>query len=347
MQTAIYFGWRYAKAVHDTHQKAAGSYATGFEDPRLAGDLTARYQQFLVDYKLFPTQLYGKGMPDLTFLKRCKQEGLLGLINIEYIDLSKPPKYYLDRLDKIVPELKEAGLYENAILYGFDEFTIEKADKIAAELRPIKQAYPDLKIMATVAFDPFMSNSPLKDLIDIWVPISFNYPKWADAEKYRKMGKQVWLYTCLANWAPNNFIYSPPIQIRGLVGAGAIQNRTDGWLYWCANYWEQTKPLETGPLTDWIVASVGPPGDGCLMYAGPTGPVPSVRLENYRDGIEDYDYYKILQQLLEEAETQKTIPADKLDAARKLLAVHWNPYGDPKVLTAERDKVAEAILSLR
>ncbi len=35
-------------------------------------------------------------------------------------------------------------------------------------------------------------------------------------------------------------------------------------------------------------------GDGCLIYPLPDGPVGSIRLENIRDGIEDYDYLALL-----------------------------------------------------
>lgn len=350
LPTAVYFGWRFVKAVHETHRKAVSvAPPYGWEDPPVAESLAREYQQFLLDYKLFPTQLYSVSSPDIAFLKRCKQQGRLGIVNILYIDCSKPPEYYLDRLRAIVPELKKEGLYDHAVLYGFDEFEGDQTGKVAAQLRPIKRAFPDLKVMTTVRCDPFKPGSPLKDLIDIWVP---EYPGLdpAQAAEYRKIGKQVWKYTCLSPPRPNGYISSPLLEARGLLGADAMRSRQDGWLYWCSNYWqEQTEPMTSGPLTIWNVTNFGPcpPGDGCLMYAGPAGPVPTLRLENYRDGLEDYEYYKILEKLLTAAEAHNTIPADRLKAARDLLAVRWDPYAGPTVLSAERRKLASAILELK
>jgi hypothetical protein len=37
------------------------------------------------------------------------------------------------------------------------------------------------------------------------------------------------------------------------------------------------------------------PGDGQLLYPGEDGPLPSVRLANIRDGIEDYEWLALLE----------------------------------------------------
>ena len=59
--------------------------------------------------------------------------------------------------------------------------------------------------------------------------------------------------------------------------------------------------LESGPYTDWPVAVGGFNGDGLLTYVGPGGtPLPSLRLENFRDGLEDYAYAKLLEEKLRE-----------------------------------------------
>ena len=61
------------------------------------------------------------------------------------------------------------------------------------------------------------------------------------------------------------------------------------------------------PFTDWLVhpGNEGVAnGDGYLTYVGPDGiPLPSIRLENFRDGLEDYAYAKILERMLKERET--------------------------------------------
>lgn len=45
----------------------------------------------------------------------------------------------------------------------------------------------------------------------------------------------------------------------------------------------------------WNAGSIaGMTGDGCLVYPTRDGPVSSIRLENIRDGLEDYDYLALL-----------------------------------------------------
>jgi hypothetical protein len=46
-------------------------------------------------------------------------------------------------------------------------------------------------------------------------------------------------------------------------------------------------------------------GDGSLLCAGPNGkPLPTIRLENYRDGMEDYAYGKILEEIIRRYEAK-------------------------------------------
>ena len=65
-------------------------------------------------------------------------------------------------------------------------------------------------------------------------------------------------------------------------------------------------------------------GDGQLTCIGPDGtPLPTVRLENFRDGLEDYAYAKILERMLKERETgnRERGKEDWVRRAREALAV--------------------------
>jgi len=56
-------------------------------------------------------------------------------------------------------------------------------------------------------------------------------------------------------------------------------------------------PITDGPFLDWDPASYRDyNGDGSLLCPGPGGrPLPTVRLENIRDGLEDYAYVRMLE----------------------------------------------------
>jgi hypothetical protein len=111
------------------------------------------------------------------------------------------------------------------------------------------------------------------------------------------------------------------------------------------------------PLSEWDPASwrndagVAHNGDGYLLYPGPDlQPLSSVRLENLRDGIEDYEYLWLLrdnvQKLRKAGRGSKTL----LDAADKALAIddalcqdltHYSQ--DPAALRAARRNLASLI----
>ena len=56
------------------------------------------------------------------------------------------------------------------------------------------------------------------------------------------------------------------------------------------------KQISESGRTDWNPASFETAnGDGCLLYAGEDGhPISSIRFENVRDGIEDYELLHML-----------------------------------------------------
>jgi len=84
-------------------------------------------------------------------------------------------------------------------------------------------------------------------------------------------------------------------------------------------------------------------GGGFLFYPGVPcgidGPVSSMRLKNLRDGMEDYEYFAILERL-----------AGK-EAVKKIVSIiapnWWNFSKDPDEFLAAREKLAEQILRLK
>jgi len=93
-------------------------------------------------------------------------------------------------------------------------------------------------------------------------------------------------------------------------------------------------------------------GNGMLIYPGPDGPVPSIRLAAVRDGLEDYEYLVLLGDLLAEAD-QRGMRGDAVDqgrVARNLQALIPNLVGfsrEPAVLAEHRNRIADAIIALQ
>ena len=112
----------------------------------------------------------------------------------------------------------------------------------------------------------------------------------------------------------NTWLESPAIDARLLpwwaAGAGAT-----GWLFWGVNFWSGERKAVGLPVPAANTAVLGPVGgsslrsrfsaamynpvanphvrdafsngDGILVFPGKRGPLASVRLENFRDGLED------------------------------------------------------------
>lgn len=85
--------------------------------------------------------------------------------------------------------------------------------------------------------------------------------------------------------------------------------------------------LQGGPVLDddnYCYSMFRSNGDGTLVYPGPDGLLPSIRLKFLRDGIEDYEYLAMLGRVAAEVREGKRQVADKdawLAAADALLAV--------------------------
>ena len=269
------------------------------------------------------------------------------------------------------------GRLNEAYVYGYDEVTSDKFQEMATVFTTLHTTYPGLRTMTTAGDPTFGASSAtafLRPAVDIWVPETINYNKSA-ALALRSEGKDMWWYIAegprhpYANW----LLEYPPIEARLLLGAMTQKYAAHGFLYYSVtNYgynlsstgdMPQNVPILSGPYTDWdarVSYSTKNNGytdsDGCLYYAGPAavGPLPSIRLENVRDGLEDYDYLAQLQTLV--SLVGRCTPADPtkqawLASARALLAVPSTVVGtttsytrDPAVLYDFRRQVAEAIL---
>ncbi|HMR81725.1 MAG TPA: DUF6067 family protein [Niabella sp.] len=64
------------------------------------------------------------------------------------------------------------------------------------------------------------------------------------------------------------------------------------YFYWGVNVWRNIDPF-TDPYT-FKEGGLNVAGDGTLFYPGPNGPVSSIRMKNWRRGVQDYQYIQLL-----------------------------------------------------
>ena len=325
---------------------------------------------FLADYLIPYDSLYhGSDTNRLRAIKQLKDEGRLGWFNLGYwslpastneADMARWRKRTLPRLVNIYEGAKAIGAQDYAYIYGCDEIDKEHFPAIRAAVQTIKRTLPGVPISTTAYDHEFGVNTPL-DVMDWFTPKTSKF----DSEKVaasRKAGHQVWWYICCRPHAPyaNMFIECPAIEGRLLMGAQSVRKKPDGFLYWQISIWNSPRCITSGPFTDWNARSMNQYyGDGSWTCVGPDGtPLPTIRLENFRDGLEDFAYARLLEQKLKSrtgrflSSATSSTDDDWIKRARELLAVPRdvmdtmrNYTGDPAVVYRWRDAMADLLES--
>jgi hypothetical protein len=117
-------------------------------------------------------------------------------------------------------------------------------------------------------------------------------------------------------------------------------NRVEGLMYWSMTAWSMAGDVWTNPATyGYSVYTMN--GEGSLFYPGNavgySGPVVSARLKVLRDGMEDYEYLKLLSTIAGGG------TADTLARSVGTTYSSWN--GSAANLQTTRETVAQRIQS--
>jgi hypothetical protein len=308
---------------------------------------------FLLEHRINPTNIYTSSpLPEKSDLPFCVERGLNAFCLVDTYDKDEKGRAELAAMIKNYETyLKSNGWWDMAYLYGFDEIRKEKYGELKDMYGWVKQTFPDLPRMCTV-----VPNQELKGYIDIWVPVTSNWDQ-RDAEEYTKNGDQVWWYVCVNphHPYPNFFTDYPAIDPRIIFWMN-WKFKVPGFLYYAINLWDNNrKSSDRWPDVPWNpLTGLNVNGDGQLIYPGPNGkPLSSIRFDMIRDGIEDYEYFYILNDLVTKADKNPKADRALVEKARKLLAIPDSIVAspcdytlDPNLLVTTRSEVAEMIEKL-
>lgn len=280
-------------------------------------------------------------------------------------------RLFKDYLSQIEAHLKQHGWMEKAFAYWFDEPDQKDFQFVSDGMKRIKAACPSLKRMLTKQPAPLLEGN-----VDIWCALT---PEWTPARvsARRTAGQEVWWYICCGPTAPyvTEFIDHPGSELR-LWPWQSWQYGVQGILIWATTYWTSDCAYPKELQDPWkdpmsyvsgydfkpgYIAYWGN-GDGRFMYPPHKtlgskepcldGPVNSIRWENLRDGMEDYEYFWLLDQAITLAKSRGT-HSSLLQDAQALLKVpadisadttHFTT--DPRLITAYRNRVARMIEKL-
>lgn len=318
-----------------------------------------RWADFLADYYINYDSLYRHGPPDFEVLRHLHQQGRLTMFNLGSFDgVSRDPAQAakaLSDLRQAYQTARELGILDRAYAYGFDECPKEQFPVLEKTAQTLRKELPGVLLMTTT-YDHSYGNDTVVKSIDAWCPLTSRYDP-AQAAKARAAGRQVWWYICCGPHHPhaNMFVEFPAIEGRLLMGAMTAKQRPDGFLYYEISIWNSRHPITSGPFTDWDPHSwTTYHGDGSWTCVGPDGiPVPTVRLENFRDGLEDYAWFRILEETLRAATAENsTDPGRKrwaeeakaaLTVPEELVRSMTDYSRDPAKLSAWRDRIGDLI----
>ena len=249
--------------------------------------------------------------------------------------------------------LKDNGWEKRAYVYMLDEPNLrENYEQVLVLGRLVHEAVPQLKCLVveqTYLQDPSWPN--MDPAVDIWCPLwSFIDRKTID-EKIAG-GDEVWSYTALVQRSPR---YHPqyesvkdldppywhidrPLTVYRVPTWINYQYGITGLLYWST---------ATTVIEPWWNPAFAHPrhynGGGFLFYPGAPcgidGPVCSMRLKNLRDGMEDYEYFALLEKLAGRKAAKEIVDT---------IAPNWWDFSKaPQDFLTARKKLAEQILRFK
>ncbi len=339
-------------------------------------DLLRKYYEFLLSYRLNPTNIYSsEPNPRKEDIPFCLERGMTAY-NVKHIGRGiawtpEEEKEILGFFDSYYPFLKDQELLDIAYCYSFDEPNEEDYPTIRKIFDLMGSRYPGLKRATTEPPCDALAGS-----VDIYVPLTSQYNE-ETCRARQAAGDDIWWYVCVAPKHPyaNFFTDYRGIDHRILFWQ-TWKYQVTGFLYYAINLWrsnlavEPTReivPFDDPALLDAVRSGKRWPeipwnshtftrhnGDGHLIYPGPDNTLfASLRLALIRDGIEDYEYLYLLRERLHALLARKKQSPDVVtltDEAAQVLSVSdtlaksLTEYtNDPEILMQERRHAAELI----
>ncbi len=229
----------------------------------------------------------------------------------EISDWNKLPRQIaMEESKAIVKHWKEKGWpIGNGFAYIWDEplhqLYYSDVYQLIANISDAIHAGSDNRIRTMLTDDPYIwdrheaghHKSVIYEKIDIWSPSSDTYIP-DKILPYQKNGKRAWFYQGGPPFTPASDITGTGPGLRMWFWT-AWKYKLNGLFYWAADFWSGNA-IDNNPYTH------GGTEDGVVFYPGHQlhflglpdidGPVPSIRMAQWRRGYDDYRYFVLLKQ---------------------------------------------------
>jgi hypothetical protein len=213
-------------------------------------------------------------------------------VKFDRLPISDPraKKFYTDFLSALNVHLKEKGWDKIYMQHIADEPTEFNAKTYVEIANFVKSIVPEFKIIEAC------HSKNVKGILDIWVPqLDFMNADYEFYNDQNKKGKEAWFYTCLSPKGEyvNRFIELPLLRTRYMHWVNYKYN-IPGYLHWGLNYWS-SDPFGEQTSIQYEGGNILPGGDAWIIYPKDGKLLSSIRFDAMRDGIVDYELFKMLE----------------------------------------------------
>ena len=306
-------------------------------------DLHRKYYEMLLEHKISPYSIPVDLMSEEA--KAYLEDSRMTSYMIPYLQDDAKQK-------ELIQYLIANDWFRKGYLYPLDEPVNKQAyDNLAAICQRLRTIEPKYRLVSPYFRGPDWDESKtIYDYcvgqVNIWCPNEQYLDLQARTRPFlqarKNAGEDIWWYVCCGPGRPytNFFVDYSGLMHRMLFWHQKRENIA-GLLYWSTTYWNPVEGCDDPWTSMMTVKSINPNifGDGSLLYPGKAvgidGPVASQRLEIIRDGIEDFDYLCLADELIGPGTAAKYIqPLAKSLAEYEL---------DPAKLEKARRKLGTAL----
>jgi hypothetical protein len=209
--------------------------------------------------------------------------------------------------------LAERGWLERSMIHIHDEPFIQHEESYREVARIVAEAAPGLRRIDAIETEDFFGS------LEVWVPKLSHLANWHETafRRAKEGGAELWFYTCChpTGRYPNRFLDYPLLKTRVLHWI-AYGEGLDGYLHWGLNHFVADDPFSEAAQTGGL-----PPGDPAVCYPAADGYLGSLRWSAMRDGLQDYETLRVLEDRLLAVKERLGDAGRRLDPRRRPLEI--------------------------
>ncbi len=234
---------------------------------------------------------------------------------------------YTGFLESFLPRLgsflKEKGLAGRSFFHISDEPSAYWLKDYTARRALFKRLLPDFVHIDALSEIEFLE----KGLVDIPVAVT------EVADKFAASGKEYWVYYCFPQCKDNlsNRMMNMPSERTRILGMQLYRNGAKGFLHWGYNFYNTALSLRSvNPFFETDAGGFFQSGDSFIVYPGEEGALSSVRLEVFREAMQDYRALMLLESRIGKEETLAFLREEQINGFTQY------PHGSENFLNLRR-----------